>query len=100
MAEIKSNVPSVVEAERVLNGPIGEAHCLISIYRDLQDEAAFASLATSTLQRICAAWDKLHYELLEHGYIPLSDRVELYTTHQVGGLGEHPPGSEAQLSPD
>jgi hypothetical protein len=100
MAEIKSNSPSVLEAERVLNGPISEAHCLISIYRDVEDYASFSSLAAFTLQRLCDAWDKLHYELVSHGYVPL-ERLNVETFGiQLGGLGEHPPGSEAQLSPD
>jgi hypothetical protein len=101
MAEIKSNVQSVTEAEKAFYGPLAEAQSLISLYQNLEDDSPYSCLARSVLERLCDCWDKLHSELLNHGYVRVEDRIDLasYENH-VGGLGEHPPGSEAKLTPN
>jgi len=75
MATEKSNGRALVAAaERNVFGALAEAQSLIEIYKSNVDEAAFACLSCSVLERLSEAFDEYHHQLLKHGRPKLSSR--------------------------
>lgn len=75
MAEIKVTHPDVARAESNFYGYMAEAQAFAQLAQQTQDDSPFATLAPNIIDRLCAAFDSYHMELLRHGVPALDDRL-------------------------
>lgn len=75
MADVKSIPDAVAAAEKSMYGEMAQAQALVEMYKVLNDDSAYACVASCVLDRLCNAVDQYHTELLRHGVPSLDERT-------------------------